>query len=482
MSYVFNANATFYRRFSMLDYLFNDKKFYRTLLKLAIPIAAQNFVASAVNMVDTVMIGQLGETEIAAVGQANQLFFLFVLTLFGVSSGAAIFTAQYWGVRDVKNIRRVLGLGLMTASASALIFTVLAVFFPRQVMMVYSSDPLVIDSGVKYLRIVGLSYIVSAISFSYSSVLRSTEQAKIPMALSIVALITNAVLNYALIFGELGLPEMGVEGAALATLIARVVEMVLMVVVVYAGKLVPAARLREMFDWSKAFVIRFYRTSIPVILNESIWALGVSVYSIIYGRIGTDAVAAVNISGTVINIGMVLFQGMGNASGIMVGNLIGAGEEKLAYLYAKRLLTLGPGFAIVIGGLLMLTSQLFLGFYQVSDAVYQSALSILYVFSILMPIRIFNLINIVGVLRSGGDTKYSLFLDTVGVWCISIPLALIGGLLLHLPVHWVYFLVGVEEIFKFSLGLYRFRSRKWINNLVDSSLGSPEPASSSSSF
>lgn len=465
----------------MLDYLFQDKKFYRTLLKLAIPIAAQNFVASAVNMVDTVMIGQLGETEIAAVGQANQLFFLFALTLFGVSSGAAIFTAQYWGIRDVKNIRRVLGLGLMTAFGSALIFTILAVFFPRQVMMIYSSDPLVIESGIKYLRIVGLSYIVTAVSFSYSSVLRSTEQAKIPMALSIVALITNAVLNYALIFGKLGLPEMGVEGTALATLIARVVEMILMVTVVYVSKLVPAARLREMFDWSKAFVARFYRTSIPVILNESIWALGVSVYSIIYGRIGTDAVAAVNISSTVTSVGMVLFQGMGNASGIMIGNQIGAGEEKQAYLYAKRLLTLGPGFAVVMGGLLILSSQMFLGFYQVSDAVNQSAVRILFVFAILMPLRVFNLINIVGVLRSGGDTKYSLFLDTVGVWLISIPLALVGGLLLHLPVYWVYFLVGMEEIFKFFLGLYRFRSRKWINNLVDDSPQISDPVSSTTS-
>ena len=462
----------------MLDYLFQDKKFYSTLLKLAIPIAAQNFVASAVNMVDTVMIGQLGETEIAAVGQANQLFFLFALTLFGVSSGTAIFTAQYWGVRDVKNIRRVLGLGLMTACASALIFTVLAVFFPRQVMMIYSSDPLVIDSGVKYLRIVGLSYIVSAISFSYSSVLRSTEQAKIPMVLSIIALITNVILNYALIFGKMGLPEMGVEGAALATMIARVVEFVLMLIVVYTGKFVPAARLKEMFDWSKAFVIRFYRTAIPVILNESIWALGVSVYSIIYGRIGTDAVAAVNIASTITSVGMVLFQGMGNASGIMIGNQIGAGEEKQAFLYAKRLLTLGPGFAVVMGGLLILSSQMFLGFYQVSEAVNHSAVRILIVFSLLMPIRVFNLINIVGVLRSGGDTKYSLFLDAVGVWIISIPLALVGGLLLHLPVYWVYFLVGSEEVFKFFLGMNRFRSRRWINNLVDDSLQITDPVSS----
>src|SRR5690554_6374198 len=165
----------------MLNDLFEDRKFYQTLLKLAIPIAAQNFVASTVNMVDTIMIGQLGETEIAAVGQANQLFFLFALMLFGVSSGSAIFTAQYWGVRDVKNIRRVLGLGLVTACGAATLFMVLALFFPWQIMRIYSNDPAVIDAGVRYLRIIGLSYIVTAISFSCASVLRSTEQARLPM-------------------------------------------------------------------------------------------------------------------------------------------------------------------------------------------------------------------------------------------------------------------------------------------------------------
>ena len=199
-------------------------------------------------------------------------------------------------------------------------------------MRIYSKDPAVIDAGVRYLRIIGWSYIVTAISFSYASVLRSTEQPRLPMVMSIVALITNAVLNYIMIFGKLGFPAMGVEGAALATLIARVLEMALMVIFVYAGKYVPAARIRELFDLSRNFVARFFRTATPVILNESIWSLGVSIYSVIYGRIGTNAVAAVNISGSVINLAMVLFQAMSNASGIIIGNRIGGGDEDKAYL------------------------------------------------------------------------------------------------------------------------------------------------------
>jgi putative MATE family efflux protein len=323
-----------------------------------------------------------------------------------------------------------------------------------------------VDTGVRYLRIVGLSYIFTAVSFSYASILRSTEQPKLPMFISIISLIANAVLNYILIFGKLGSPALGVEGAALATLIARVVETALMLIIVYTGKYVPAARIRELLDVSREFTVRFFRTAVPVILNESIWALGVSIYSIVYGRIGTSAVAAVNISGTVTNLAMVLFQGMSNAAGVMIGNRIGAGEEEHAYIYAKRLLALGPALAVLMGCLLALSSGFFAGFYNVPQEVQLYAVRLLIAFSLLMPFKMFNLINIVGVLRSGGDTRYSLFLDTAGVWGIGIPLALAGGLLLQLPVYWVYFLAGLEEVFKLVLGLRRFRSRKWINNLI----------------
>ncbi|HHY82505.1 MAG TPA: MATE family efflux transporter [Clostridiales bacterium] len=450
----------------MLKYLFEDRKFYKTLWMLAIPIAAQNFVGSTVNMVDTVMIGQLGEVEIAAVGQANQLFFLFALMMFGINSGAAIFTAQFWGVRDIKNIRKVLGLGLLTAGGGAAVFAVLALLFPELIMHIYSNDPAVIDAGARYLRIVGWSYIPTAISFSYASVLRSTEQPKLPMMLSMVSLLTNALLNYAFIFGKLGFPEMGIEGAALATLIARILETGMMLFFVYIGKYVPAARLREMLDLSRDFIASFFRTSAPVILNETFWAMGVSIYSVIYGQIGTNAVAAVNISGTVINIAMVLFQGMANAAAVMIGNRIGAGDEEKAYEYAKKLLILGPAFAVVTGCLLMLTGSFFVNFFSVTAEVSIYAVRILIVFGLVMPIKVFNMINIVGVLRSGGDTKYSLVLDTVGVWFISIPLGMLSGLVLHLPVYWVYLLVALEEVFKLIFGLYRFRSKKWINNLV----------------
>ena len=450
----------------MFNYLFEDKQFYKTLLHLAIPIAAQNLVSSSLNMVDTIMIGGLGEIEIAAVGQANQLFFLFSLLLFGVNSGSAIFTAQFWGKRDVKNIRRVLGIGLMTSIIAAAFFTVLALIFPKQVMSIFSSDIVVITVGSDYLRIVGWSYVITAITFTFSSILRSTEQAKIPMIFSIVALLTNTVLNYVLIFGKFGFPMLGVKGAAIATVIARVLETVLMLVFVYAKKHVPAASINEMMDLSMEFVKNFFKTTIPVILNESLWALGMTVYAVVYGRIGTGAVAAVNISGTVEKIAMVFFFGISNAAAVMIGNRIGAGEEDKAYDYAKKLLTLGSLLAVVMGAILILSSGFILTFFNISYEVSIAAQRILWIFALFMPIKMFNLINIVGVLRSGGDTKFSLFLDVVGVWAIGIPLALFSGILLGLPVYWVVLMVAADEVFKIIFGFRRFTTRKWINNLV----------------
>lgn len=448
------------------DFL-SDKEFFKTFIKLAIPIALQNLVISSLNMVDTIMVGQLGETEIAAVGLANQIFFLLNLFMFGIVSGSAIFTAQFWGKKDVLNVRRVLGLSLMLSIAVSFLFTLLGIFAPVSTIGIFTADTQVISLGSQYLSVVAFSYIVTSITFCYNFALRSTGNARLPMLVSVVALITNTVLNYLLIFGKFGFPAMGVSGAALATVIARVLEVVILLFVVYRNNYPVAARLREMFDQSMDFVIHYLYTTIPVILNECIWSVGVSIYSVIYARMGTEVIASINIASTIERLALVLFIGMGNACAVMVGNKIGANDEDTAYVYARRFVTIGPFLGIFIGLLLVLCTGLILSVYNVSNDVIEAARRILVVFSIAMPIRIFNLIMIVGVMRSGGDTKFSLVMDTAGVWLIAIPLAYVGGITLGLPVHWVYVLVVMEEVFKFGLGVWRFLSRKWINNLVN---------------
>jgi putative MATE family efflux protein len=446
--------------------LFNDKNFFRSMLKLAIPIVAQNLILSSLNLVDNIIIGGLGEQAIASVGLANQYFFLLNLLLFGITSGSSIFIAQYWGNRDVVNIKKVLGICLITGGIAAFIFTLGALLLPEQILSIFSRDTAVIIEGANYLRIICWSYIITSVTFAYSFTLRSTGQVKIPMVVSVIALAVNTVLNYMLVYGLAGFPKLGTDGSAIATLIARTVEMFLMLFAVYGKKNIIAAKFSEMFYLSAAFVKNFFKVTLPVILNESIWSLGVTLYAVVYARMGTEVIASTNISSTVERITWVIFMGLGNACAIMIGNKIGEGNEKDAFLYAKRFIILGPSFAIIAGILVALNSHYILLAYNISPLVYEYASKNLIVFSIFLWAKVFNFTSIVGILRSGGDTKFCLFLDAAGVWLVGVPLAFLGGLVWHLPVYYVYALVFMEEIFKFIFGLPRILSKKWINNLT----------------
>lgn len=446
--------------------LFNDKKFFKSMLRLAIPIALQNLILSSLNLVDTIIIGGLGETAIASVGLANQYFFLLNLLLFGITSGSSIFTAQYWGNKDIKNIRRVLGLCLLTGCSAALLFTLGGLFFPKQILSIFSKDADVIMLGSQYLKIIVFSYVITSITFAYSFTLRSTGQVKIPMIVSVTALAINTILNYLLVYGYFGFPKMGTNGSATATLIARIIEMCLILFAVYRKNNVIAAKFSELTDLSKAFILNFFKVTLPVILNESIWALGVTMYAIVYARMGTEVIASTNISSTVERITWVIFMGLGNACAVMIGHKIGEGNEKDAFIYAKRFIILGPVFAMFAGILVFFTSPWILSAYKVSPVVYNYAAKNLIVFSIFLWVKVFNFTSIVGILRSGGDTTFCLILDTGGVWLIGVPLVFLGGLVWHLPVYYVYALVYMEEVAKLIIGLPRILSKKWINNLA----------------
>jgi putative MATE family efflux protein len=450
----------------MKSWLFNDKNFYKTMLVLALPIVAQNIILSSLNLVDNIIIGGLNAAAIAAVGLANQYFFLLNLVLFGICSGSSIFIAQFWGNRDIKNIKRVLGLCLITGVTASAIFTVLGLIFPRQILKLFSNDADVIKMGSDYLRIIVFSYVLSAVSFSYSFALRSIRQVKTPMYVSAVALVINTFLNFSLIYGMFGLPRLGIRGSAIGTLIARTVEMTLLLFIVYKNKLPIAASFNELLDLSGEFVKRFYKVTSPVILNESVWALGVSIYSVVYAHMGTDVIASTTISSTVERIIWVIFLGLGNACAIMIGNKIGEGKEEEIFLYAKRFIVIIPLSAAVMGVVVYFISPVFLMAYNISPIVLEYARKNLIVFSIFLAFRSFNFTSIVGILRSGGDTTFSLLIDLGGVWLVGVPMACLGGILLKLPIYYVYAMVSCEELFKMVLGLPRILSKKWINNLT----------------
>ena len=444
-----------------------DKGFFKAMLAIALPIALQNLISSSLNMVDTVMIGRLGETEIAAVGLANQFFFLLILLLFGVNSGAAIFTSQYWGKNDLPNIKRVMGIMLLIGGGVSLIFATIAFFIPSLILRVFTGDMTVVKLGSSYLKIVSLSYFITAVSFTYSFTLRSTGQAKLPMVVSAVSLICNTIINYLLIFGTFGFPKMGVEGAALATLISRGVELFLIIIIVYGQKMDIAASLKEMIDIPGSLIKQYLKTGLPVILNEGFWSLGMTMYTVAYARIGTEAIASVQIAYTIQNVFMVVAFGLGNACAVLLGNAIGAREDERAVDYAIKFSVLGPLVGIILGIILVVFSDLILSFFNISAEVYYNARYILRIMAFFISFRIFNTILVIGILRSGGDTTYSLILELCSVWLFGVPLAFIGAIVLKLPVYWVVALVSCEEAIKACFGIPRVVSKKWLRNVVD---------------
>ena len=449
-----------------LDYLFNDRHFFSQMFKLALPITLQNLVLTSLNLVDNIMIGGLGENAIAGVGLANQYFFLLNLLLFGIVSGSSIFTAQYWGSKDVKSIRKVLGICIITGGTGAFLFSIGGLFFPNEILGIFSKDQNVLNLANEYLRIVIFSYLITAVTFAYSFSLRSTGNVKTPLIVSVIALGINTFLNYLLINGHLGLPRMGVAGAAVATVIARVIELSLLLWAVYSKKMVVAASISEMTDLTAGFVKQFFKVTAPVILNESMWGLGVTMYAIAYARMGTDVFASTNISGTIEKIVWVIFMGVGNACAVMIGNKIGSGDVSEVFLYAKRFAILGPATAILAGIVVIFISPWALAPYKVSPVVLDYAQKNLIVFCLFIWAKVFNYINVIGILRSGGDTTFCLLLDTGGVWLIGVPLAFLGGLVFDLPIYYVYALVQVEEVIKLIIGIPRLASKKWINNLA----------------
>lgn len=445
----------------------DDKHFYKKTLAIAAPVALQALLNNFLNVIDTVMIGSLGEGALAAVGLANKVFFVLSLILFGVASGATVLTAQYWGKKDLPNVRRVLGLSLCIGVCAALVFTVAGGCFPKAVMRIFTPDQDTITLGAGYLAIVALSYPFQAISQCYTYFYRAVNKVAFTVAITASAIAVNAVINYTLIYGKFGFPQMGVRGAAIGTLTARIYEFLAILTYVYATKSAGAAKPKELFAFDKAFVRKFIKIALPVIFNESVWGLGVTMYALVYGRMGVVPVAAITATQVVEEMFVAAFTGLGSATGVVLGNEMGANRLSDAKRHAKVLLYANVVFSAVLGILLVLLRKHILSIFDLSPEVFSAAAACLLIFACYLPFKTNNYINIVGILRSGGDTKYSLFLDFSGVWCIGVPLGALGGLILKQPVFVVYAMVMSEEVYKTLLGFFRYRKGKWIKNIAD---------------
>jgi putative MATE family efflux protein len=445
---------------------YKDPEYFRNIQKIALPITIQQLMFAALNMLGVILVSQKGDASVAAVGLAGQIAFLLNLVHFGIISGAAMFTAQFWGKRDIPNLRRVLGLCLMLAITASLIFFALAQFLPGEILQIYSSDPAVIELGTSYIRVFSWTYLFFAVTFSYALVMRSTGDVKTPTMVSVGALIISTFLSYSLIFGKFGLPELGIQGAAVAAVIARCLECATLLTVTYRGKSPVAATFRELTNFDQVFFGRVIKPMLPVILNELFWSLGITTYNIIYGRMGTQSYDAMNIVSTIEQVAFVVFIGISNATSVFVGNRIGSGHEEEAYRYAGRSLGLGIFGGLLLGLVLQLVKVPVLSLFKVSPEVIQNASKIINVVSFFLWIRVNNMTTVVGILRAGGDTRFSLFLDGIIIWIVGVPMTYLGAFVFKFPVYLVYLCAMSEEATKWILGIHRYFSRKWINNLT----------------
>lgn len=450
----------------ILNNIAQDKKFIRKVIAITMPITLQALLNTSLNLVDTIMIGSLGQTSIAAVGLANKVFFVFTLLLFGVISGSSILTAQYFGKKDISNIRRVLGMSLFIGLTGAALFVVPSLICPKSVMSIFTPNYETIKISAGYLSISSMSYPLIAITNVYVTLLRGVNQVKTPVVITLISILIKIILNYILIFGHFGIPALGVKGEAIATLIARTIECTLILSIVYIEKGPAAAKVKELISFNKNFIKLYFSTVSLVIMNEFMWGLGVTMYSLVYGRMGDGAVAAITITQTVEQIITVIFQGISAAAAVILGNELGANKLEQAKIHAKYFLILQFISAIIMAMICLSIRTPIIMLFNVTDIVGNDIRKCLLVFSCYLPFKIFNWVNIVGILRSGGDTKAALLLDITGVWMVGIPFAYLGGLVLEFPIYFVYAMVAIEEVYKFIFGFRRYKKNIWIKNLV----------------
>lgn len=443
-----------------------NRRLYRTLVRVALPIAAQSLISSTLNLVDNLMVGSLGETELAAVGIATQLFFVHWMLMFGFTSGTATFMAQFWGAGDLPRIRKTIGLAVAVCQSFSLLFFGAAVFAPRFVLGIFTDAAAAADLGEPYLRICGAAVLMVGFSVPFTAALRATQQTHLPLMISIFVFSTNTFLNYIFIFGHLGAPRLGVTGAAVGTLSARTLEMLLVIFVVFVRKNRLAAGPGAFFGWSRDFFLRVIRNAVPTTVNETMWGLGTSLYAAAYARMGITAFAAVQASNTINYVFILMGFSIGDAALILVGQKLGEGNPKAGRELAGRLLEIGVKTGALLGLLLILLSGPLTGLFQLTEAGRAHALRILLIYGLTMGIQLYTGINIVGVLRAGGDTRFAMMTECLSVWLAGVPLAFLGALVWQLPVYWVAALIKIEELVKLAVLRRRFRSGKWAKNVI----------------
>lgn len=442
------------------------KQFYLLVFSLVLPMAAQNLINVAVSSADVVMLGMVGEISLSASSLAGQVMFILTLILFGLTSGAAVLTAQYWGKNDIGTIEKVLGIAMRIAILVSVVFTVAALAVPRQIMYLFTNEEPVIREGIEYLRIIAFSYVFVGITIVYLNVMRSVERVLISTIVYLISLGVNVGLNAVFIFGLLGFPAMGIKGAALATLIARIVEFV--IVVVYGSVINKQVqfRFKNLITGDKLLARDFRVYAVPVLLNELMWGMGISTVTAIIGHMGSAMVAGNSVAQVVRQLAMVVSFGISNATAIIIGKSIGEGKEKLAKVYSKRLIKLSMIVGVLGAGLILLISPVVRRNLTLTSEAQEYLKMMLAVMAVYVMGQSFNGPLIIGVFRAGGDTKFGLMIDIGALWMIAIVFGALAAFVWKLPAAVVYMILTCDEVIKIPFSYWRYRTEKWLKNVT----------------
>ena len=435
-----------------------EKEFYKNVAKIAVPIALQGLITTGVNMMDTIMIGAVGETQLSAVSLANQFINIFHIFCMGIGMGASVLVARYYGMKDNPALKKTVAIMLRLCLAMATLFCVATILIPEQIMKIYTTEADIISNGVKYLEWSVVTYFLLGLSLTCTIVLRNVGMVKIPLYTSIGAFFVNIGANYAFIFGKLGAPEMGVAGAAVGTLIARIFEFSVICGYLFLKDKEIGFRVKDIFKPVGNLWKEYIRISIPVLISDGILALGNNSIAMVIGRLGGNFVAANAVTAVTQQLSSVMIQGFS----------LGEGDREKAYNQGYAFLGIGLVFGLLAAGIVMLISEPMIRAYNLSEETQVIARQLMLSISIIIVFQATNSIMTKGVLRGGGDTKMLMVADNVFLWVASLPLGIIAGLVLHLPAFWIYFFLKLDQVLKAVWCVIRLRSGKWIKKIKTS--------------
>ena len=445
----------------------DKKQFLLYAIQLAFPIMIQNLISTLVNSADTIMLGYVSQTAMAASSLANQYTFVLFCFYYGLSAGTSVLCAQYWGKGDKQTVERILGLASRVVILISLIFFSISFFFPGAIMRLFTSSPETIHEGIRYLRVLSFSFIFMGFAQIFVSALRSVGKVVFPSVIYVVSLLVNVLLNAAFIFGLFGLPKLGVIGVALGTVSARVVEAVMCIVYSAVSRDVKI-KLENLFRPSGVLFRDFIKISAPAVINDLVWGLAASTFTAILGHIGDDMVAANAVAVMVVNMGAIVCRGFANATTIIVSQTLGENRMEDTKVYASRMLRLTFVVSLLGCGVILAIRPLMLRFY--SDKLTPTALSYLGILMIMTTWRLVgeavNTCLICGCFRGGGDSKFGMILDIIFMWGVAVPLMAVAAYVLKLPPIWVYFVMTLDELEKMPFIFIHYFKHKWMKNIT----------------